>query len=72
MGRKVRIPEKYTATPPMLTVCLVPPQVGALLSNLSMPRWGLTYAHTSPPHTLPTHMCTMQARCRAPDLQAPV
>lgn len=71
---QVRIPVEYTAAPPRPTVRLLPPQVGrsTFVKPHRAPKGPLTYAHTPPPHTLLTHMCTMQAGCRAPDLQAPV
>lgn len=56
-GGQVRIPEEYTATPPRPTVRLLPSQVGALLSNLTMPPMGpYICPHPASPHTAHTHV----------------
>lgn len=72
----MRIPEEYTAPPPSTTLCLLSPQVGALLSNLTKSQQAPYLCPHPPLHThlpthLPTHMCTMRGRRRAPDLPAP-
>lgn len=74
----VRIPRSTQQQPPSTTVCLLPPQEGALLSNLPTSGQAPHLCPHPPIHThLPTHcpphthMCTMRARRRAPDLQAP-
>ena len=61
-GGQVRIPEEYTAPPPSTTVCLPPPQVGALLWNLTAspthpPHRPLTCAHTHPSTLASPHTC---------------
>lgn len=58
-------------------MCLLPPQVGALLSNLTMSRQA-PYLCPHPPLRTPlpshrphTHVHHASEACRAPDLQAP-
>lgn len=57
----MRNPVGYTAAPPRPTVCLLPPQVGALLSNLTMPPKGPLHMPTP---RLPTHCSHTCAPCK--------
>ena len=59
----VRIPEEDRAPHPRTPGCLPPPQVGALLSNLTMaPKGPPLSAHTHPHR----HMDTSQGRSKCP------